>query len=291
MMRRTGHRLLGVRNLLIMLLWAGASWAIVAAAVPLRAQETASRPGPSQQTAAADESAERYTFREQHDPNGIGKFYMGREIARVMGYGFQGAGARWLEREAREREERLQLLVKSLGLKPDMVVADIGAGSGVISMLVAEQLGEGHVLAVDIQEEMLARLKKNAADRGLTNIKLVKGTVKSPQLKPASVDLVIMVDVYHEFAWPYEMLLEISRALKPGGRVAFVEYRLEDPTVPIKLVHKMSEKQVRKEAGVPEMRLQWKETIDVLPRQHIVIFERLADEASDQARGSESLSE
>jgi len=217
------------------------------------------------------EEAPRYTHNEIHDPNGIGKFYMGREIAHVMGFG----GVRWLERSTREKEERLSLLVKSLGLKPGDVVADIGAGSGVISMLIAEQIGpEGKVLAVDIQQEMLDRLVQNAKKRGLDNIQPVKGTAKSPQLGPESADLVIFVDVYHEFEYPYEMMLEISRALKPGGRAAFVEYRMEDPTVPIKLVHKMSEAQVKKEMDQPELQLKWKETIGVLPWQHIVVFQK-----------------
>jgi len=214
----------------------------------------------------------RYSTREFHDPNGIGKFYMGREIAHVMGF----SGAAWLERDSREKEERLTLLVKSLKIKPDMTIADIGAGSGVITFLVAAQLGDkGRVLGVDVQDEMLNRLKKRAKARRITNVVPVKGTQKSPNLKPGTVDLAIMVDVYHEFEFPYEMLREIARALKPGGRVAFVEYRKEDPTVPIKLVHKMTEAQVRKEAEQPEFGLRYKETIGVLPRQHIVVFERL----------------
>lgn len=218
---------------------------------------------------AADDA--RYTFQKQHDPNGIGKFYMGREIAHVMGF----LGAPWLERGSREEEERLTLLVRSLKLKPGMVVADIGAGSGVISMLVARQIEpEGKVLAVDIQQEMLDRLKKKCADAGVKNVVPVKGTIKSPNLKPGSVDLIIMVDVYHEFSFPYEMTLELAKSLKPGGRMAWVEYRLEDPTVPIKLVHKMSEKQVKREASQPEFGLKFVETIGVLPRQHIVIFQK-----------------
>lgn len=213
----------------------------------------------------------RYEFREEHDRNGIGKFYMGREIAHVMGF----AGAGWLERSSREREERLSLLVKSLEITPDMTVADIGAGSGVIATLIAAQLGEnGRVMAVDIQDEMLELLKTNARKHGITNIVPVKGTAKSPELRESSVDLAIMVDVYHEFDFPYEMMQGISRSLKPGGRIAFVEYRKEDPTVPIKEVHKMTEAQVKKEALQPEFGLRFKETIGVLPLQHIVIFER-----------------
>jgi precorrin-6B methylase 2 len=219
----------------------------------------------------------RYTWLADHDPNGIGKFYMGREIAYVMGH----LAIPWLERPEREKEERLTLLIECLDLKPGMVVADIGAGSGVISAMLSDRVGKtGTVLAVDIQQEMLDALALKCKQRGIENIELVLGTVKSPQLKPGSVDLALMVDVYHEFDFPYEMLLDISRSLKPGGRVAFVEYRKEDPAVPIKEVHKMSEAQVKKEAGLPEFGLKWKETIGKLPRQHVIIFEKRAGGAA-----------
>lgn len=212
---------------------------------------------------------QRYVFRRDHDPNGIGKFYMGREIAHVMGF----SGVIWLERSAREKEERLTLLVKSLELKPGQVVADIGAGSGVISMLMANQVGpEGYVIGVDVQDEMLLRLQDNAKKAGITNIVPIKGSQKSCSLAPRSVDLAIMVDVYHEFEFPYEMMANISKAMKPGGRVVLVEYRKEDPTVPIKLVHKMTQKQAKAEVEQEEFGLKWTETIDVLPQQHIIVF-------------------
>jgi len=220
---------------------------------------------------------ERYTFREEHDPNGIGKFYMGREIARVMGF----LGMPWLERPERDKEEHTAKLIESLELKPGMTVADIGAGSGVISVRMAKEVGDkGQILAVDVQQEMLDALKIKCKRLGVTNIKPVLGKAKSPQLPAGKVDLAIMVDVYHEFNFPYEMMKEISKAMKPGGRVVFVEYRMEDPQVPIKLVHKMSESQVKKEISLPELKLKWTKTIDVLPRQHIIIFEKQADEAS-----------
>ena len=212
---------------------------------------------------------DRYTFNADHDPNGIGKFYMGREIAHVMGY----AGAIWLERDTREEEERLTLMVKSLQLKPGDVVADIGAGSGVISALMAEQvLPGGYIVAVDVQDEMLLRLQENARAKGITNVIPIKGSQKSASLAPLSIDLAIMVDVYHEFEFPYEMMQEISKAMTPGGRVVLVEYRMEDPTVPIKLVHKMSQAQAKKEAEQAGFHLKWTETIDALPRQHILVF-------------------
>ncbi len=213
----------------------------------------------------------RYEFRKEHDPNGQGKFYMGRELAMVMSF----HGAPWLERPEREEEERLSELVKQLGLKPGMIVADVGAGSGVLSLMMAHEVGEtGKVLAIDIQQEMLDLLGDKIMNNKIMNVELVLGTEKSPKLKESSIDLALMVDVYHEFEYPYEMTLELAKALKPSGRIAFVEYRREDPQVPIKLVHKMTEAQVKKEISQPEFGLRWKETIDKLPRQHIVVFDR-----------------
>ena len=224
----------------------------------------------------------RYEFRDDHDPNGIGKFYMGREIAHVMGH----QGISWLERREREQEEKLSLLMEGLRLKPGMVVADIGAGSGVIARLMAERIGEtGTVVAVDIQQEMLDALTAKNKLLGINNIQAHLGNVKSPRLGKETIDLVVMVDVYHEFDHPYEMLREIAQSLKPGGRVAFVEYRKEDPLVPIKEIHKMTEAQVRKEAVQPEFDLEWLGTDNRLPRQHVVFFRKRggadADAASD----------
>lgn len=223
------------------------------------------------EAAETETAVRRYTYKSNHDPNGIGKFYMGREIARVMGH----QGINWLERPEREEEERLSLLVKGLKITPGMTVADIGAGSGVISVLLAKAVGPtGQVLAVDIQQEMLDALQNKCRLLGVDNIEGVLGTNKSPRLEPDSVDLVVMVDVYHEFDFPFEMLNEIVKSLKPGGRVAFVEYRKEDPRVPIKLVHKMSEAQVKKEALLPEHGLEYVETFGELPRQHVIIFRK-----------------
>lgn len=226
---------------------------------------------PARATDEEDENAKRYEFRRNHDPNGIGKFYMGREIAYVMGF----AAAPWLERPEREREEATTKMIDSLKLKPGMVVADIGAGSGVLTLMMAGPVGEkGKVVAVDIQQEMLDLLAGKLKERKIDNVELVLGTMKSPRLPKESIDLALMVDVYHEFEFPYEMMLEISKAMKPGGRVVFVEFRMEDKEVPIKVVHKMTQAQVKKEIGLQEFKLKWKETVDVLPWQHIIIFEK-----------------
>ena len=202
-------------------------------------------------------------------PDGIGKRYMGREIAQVMGW----QGAAWLEREEREREERTDLLLPELALVPGMVVADIGAGTGYIARRMALQVGaQGGVYAVDVQPEMIGMLQSLATKAGLAQIRPVLGSESDVRLPAASVDLAIMVDVYHELAYPREVLASIVRALKPGGRVVFVEYRAEDPRVPIKALHKMSEAQVRREAGASG--LVWERTAGGLPWQHAVIFRK-----------------
>ena len=218
---------------------------------------------------AAAEQTNRYEFRQQHDPNGIGKFYMGREIARVMGH----QAADWLERPERDEEEHSEKLVDQLKLKPGDVVADIGCGTGYFSRRLAKKVAPGgRVLGVDIQPEMLQILTNKMAEAGVTNAVPILGTITDPKLPTNSVDLALMVDVYHEFDHPFEMIQAIVRGLKPGGRVVFVEFRAEDPKVPIKEVHKMSEAQVKREmAPFP---LEWVETLGVLPRQHIMVFRR-----------------
>jgi ubiquinone/menaquinone biosynthesis C-methylase UbiE len=208
-----------------------------------------------------------YTYRTEHDPDGIGKFYAGREIAQVMGH----QAADWLERPERQEEERTDLLLESIPLHPGESAADIGAGTGYMSWRMAKKTGDkGRVYCVEIQQEMLDLLAKKMAEHQTTNFQSVLGTVTDTRLPSNSADVVLMVDVYHEFDHPYEMMQSILRALKPGGRVVWVEYRAEDPAVPIKPLHKMSEAQVRKEAAL--VHLQWVETIEKLPRQHIFIF-------------------
>ena len=219
--------------------------------------------------AVKDRKDGRYEWKARHDPNGIGKFYMDREIAQVMGH--EAAG--WLERPEREKEEAPGKLIEALKFKQGDVVADVGAGSGYLSFRIAEVVGDkGKVLAEDIQPEMLDLIKKKMKEKKVANIEPVLGTITDPKLPKEGVDLIVMVDVYHEFDHPYEMTDAMVKALKPGGRLVFVEYRMEDADVPIKLVHKMSQKQVIKEMGSYPLR--HVKTIDTLPWQHIIIFEK-----------------
>lgn len=211
----------------------------------------------------------KYETRKDHDPDGIGKFYMGREIAQVMGH----LAAGWLERPEREREEQPRKLMEALKLKNGDVVADVGCGSGYFTFPMAGKVGpKGKVLAVDIQPEMLDIIKKRSKAAKVTNVEPVLGEEKDPKLPEGEVDIILMVDVYHEFNYPFEMTEAMVKSLKPGGRLVFVEYRMEDPRVPIKLVHKMTEKQVVKE--MKPHALKWVETVGTLPRQHIIIFEK-----------------
>jgi ubiquinone/menaquinone biosynthesis C-methylase UbiE len=213
--------------------------------------------------------ATRYEYRQEHNRDGIGKFYMGREIAHVMGH----QAADWLERANREEEEKTSVLVDALKVKPGEVIADIGAGTGYFCRMLAPKTGaKGLIYGVDIQPEMLELLTNKMAELKITNVKPILGTITDPKLPKGSVDTVLMVDVYHEFDHPFEMMQNIAAGLKTGGRVVLVEFRGEDPDVPIKIVHKMTEAQVKKEMAV--LPLEWSETIEVLPRQHIIIFKK-----------------
>jgi len=210
-----------------------------------------------------------YETREKHDPNGINKWYLGREIAHFMGPG----GIPWLDRPEREDEEQPAKVIDALELKGGEVIADLGAGSGYFTFRLAPKVGEkGKVLAVEIQDEMIAELKKRIEKNKVANVETVKCTDRDPKLPGGGVDIVIMVDGYHEIAFPYEVMTAIRKALKPGGRMVFVEYRKEDPKVPIKEVHKMSEEQLKKEMAV--VGLEHVKTVGTLPRQHIAIFAR-----------------
>ena len=207
----------------------------------------------------------KYTFKEG-DYNGIGKWYMGREIAYVMG--FQGIS--WLERFEREQEENVSKLIQNMRIKSDDIIADIGAGSGYHAFRIAPLAKKGLVYAVDIQTEMLMTIEKNKEFSKIKNIETILGTEKSVQLPKNSVDKILMVDVYHEFSFPLEMITSIKNALKPNGQLFLIEYRGEDPLVPIKTIHKMTEKQALKEMESAGFKL--KENIDNLPWQHCMIF-------------------
>ena len=210
--------------------------------------------------------ASYYQEKAIHSRDGIGKFYLGREIAHVMGH----QAMLWLERPSRETEEQPQALVKALDLQPNNVVADIGAGTGYMSFRMANLLPEGKVFAVDIQPEMLDALNFLKQENKITNVETILGTETDPKLTPESIDLALMVDAYHEFEYPREMMEGLVRSLKPGGKAVLVEYRQENPLILIKPLHKMSQKQVKKE--MKAVGLTWQETKDILPQQHIMIF-------------------
>jgi ubiquinone/menaquinone biosynthesis C-methylase UbiE len=217
---------------------------------------------------AAEKAPPRYVT-VTASPDGIGKVYMGREIAQVMGAG----GASWLERTERAHAARPDLVLSVMDIKPGMVIADIGAGTGYYARRTARRAGsKGIVYAVEVQPQMMALLEQNLSRHQATNVRAVLGTTTDPRLPAASLDLAILVDVYHEFEFPHEMLAAIVRALKSGGRVAFVEFRANDPAVPIKPLHTMTEEQVRKEAAAHP--LEWVKTVRDLPWQHVVIFRR-----------------
>jgi ubiquinone/menaquinone biosynthesis C-methylase UbiE len=216
------------------------------------------------------------------DPNGTGRFYQGREIAPVMS--FHGAG--WLERPEREQEEETSKLLPPLKIKVGDSVVDMGSGSGYYTVRLSEIVGaRGKVFAVDVQPEMLEILGKRLKKEKIDNVALVKGTETDPKLPASSVDLILMVDVYHEFTHPYEMTEAMVKSLKPDGRLVFVEFRLEDEKVPILTLHRMAEKQVRKEMA--PFALRHVETQKHLPWQHVIIFEKKAAERKAESTDKE----
>ena len=208
---------------------------------------------------------QKYIYKKG-DYNGIGKWYMDREIAYVMGY--EGIG--WLERSQREKEENVSKLIQNMGIKSNDTIADIGAGSGYHVFRIAPIANKGMVYAVDIQTEMLMAIENIKETSKIKNIKTILGSEESVYLPKNSVDKILMVDVYHEFSFPIEMITSIKRALKPEGELFLIEYRAEDPNVPIKKIHKMSEKQAVKEMNAAGFKL--KRNINNLPWQHCMIF-------------------
>ncbi|MBE9078599.1 class I SAM-dependent methyltransferase [Romeria aff. gracilis LEGE 07310] len=219
-------------------------------------------------TLETDAPADGHYHTQSPSSDGIGKLYYGREISDVMGH----RGAAWLERPSRELDERPDAAAAALDLRPTDTVADIGAGSGYISFLLAPYVPQGKILAVDIQPEMLARLEAARDQRQIENVETVLGTPDDPHLPADSVDLAVMVDAYHEFAYPREMMAGIVHALKPGGRVVLAEYRAENPLILIKRHHKMSEQQVKRELTAAG--LVWEKTDERLPQQHLVFFRK-----------------
>jgi SAM-dependent methyltransferase len=209
-----------------------------------------------------------YTYRTG-SRDGIGKWYMGREIAVVMGH----QGADWLEREEREVEERPSKVLESLtNISPSSVIADIGAGTGYYSFRLAKLVPQGKVMAVDIQPEMLAIIAEKARREKVPQVITVQGTETDPNLPAASVDIALLVDVYHEFNFPKEMMRGLVRSLKKGGRIILLEFKAEDPNVPIKTLHKMSVVQARLEIEAAGLR--FIENRRILPWQHYLIFEK-----------------
>jgi ubiquinone/menaquinone biosynthesis C-methylase UbiE len=193
---------------------------------------------------------------------------MGREISHVMGF----HGMAWLERDSREEEENTSLAIANLPISENSKVADVGAGSGFYTFRIAEKVPEGKVYAVDIQQEALDYIKGKAEDQNVDNIVTILGTEKSPNLPDNTLDLVLMVDVYHELAFPIEMLHSIRKSLKPGGKLLLIEYRGEDPKVPIKPLHKMTVRQVKKELNANGFKLA--NNGQFLNIQHFLVFEK-----------------
>jgi predicted methyltransferase len=208
-----------------------------------------------------------YTYKSP-SPDGIGKIYLGREISFVMG--FQGKD--WLERRSREQEESVSLAIENLPVTEGSVVADLGAGSGYYTFRIAPKVPEGKVYAVEIQDEAIQYLANGSKELGFDNVIPVKGTETSPNLPENELDVVIMVDVYHELEYPVEMLAAIRKSLKPDGKILLIEYRGEDPAVAIKPLHKMTVAQIEKELEANGFKLV--QNGQFMKIQHFLVFEK-----------------
>jgi SAM-dependent methyltransferase len=241
---------------------------LVLAALVLVAGLLVLRQTPTDTVAAARTAAAPVYTEGPASADGIGKFYLGREISQVMGH----PGIGWLERDEREREEAPSKAIDALELAEDAVIADIGAGSGYYAFRLAPKVPKGKVIAVEIQQEMLDFLNQRAAELDLTNVIPHLGRIDSVELPPASLDAALMVDAYHEFSHPAEMLASLHRALKPGGVIYLLEFRAEDPRVPIKPLHKMTEAQARLELETAGFR--FVSNRRHLPWQHFLVFQR-----------------
>ena len=217
------------------------------------------------QTIKDNNDEETYTFKDG-DPNGIGKWYMGREIAHVMGY----QGINWLERSDREKEENTSQLLKNMNNQPGDTIADVGAGSGYHAFKMAKLATEGFIYAVDIQPEMLQAISVKQSEQQVNNIQTIQGSEKSINLDENSVSKILLVDVYHEFNFPKEMIESMHKSLTSDGKIYLIEYKAEDANIPIKEIHKMSEKQAVKEFEASGFRLE--QNIENLPWQHCLIF-------------------
>lgn len=220
------------------------------------------RPG-----AGREQNYPGYTYKNP-SADGTGKYYFGREISRVMG----AEGSEWLERDSRQEEENTSLMIDKLPLTANAVVADIGAGTGYYSFPIAGKITKGRLYAVEVQPQMLKYLREKKALLRDSIVSIVSGSEKSPNLPSNSVDLAILVDVYHELAYPAEMLQEIGRSLKKDGKLLLIEFRGEDPAVPIKALHKTTVAQLSRELGANGFGLAYRG--DFLPMQHFLIFSK-----------------